>query len=351
MPAPCPTCGDPRTRSRWTVTDRVYLTTDESFAISECNGCGVFFLDPPPATKDLPRYYPKSFWRVGEDDAPEDARGRLMEWYRRQILRDHAKFVGRIIREQQADGRWRGLLDVGCGDGSTLAAFGCSPCVGLDSSEEAVHHVRLRGIPAVRAVPDAIPLRAKSFSVITMFHFLEHVRPAAPHLESARSLLTEGGELVVQVPNAASLGAAALGERWHGFDPPRHLVNYNPAALRRTIENSGFEVVAENHFCLRDNPATLATSIAPGLYPPARVARGHAKDGLPALLGDLAYLALTLITIPLTYLGSAAGRGESVMMRCRLRDGATSRNLFRSPRTDAGIDESPRGARVKAHES
>lgn len=302
------------------MTDRVYLTTDEAFDISECDDCGVFFLDPPPAPEDLPRYYPKSFWRGGEDGEPEDARGRLTEWYRRLILRDHAKFVGRIIREQQDDGRWRGLLDIGCGDGSTLAAFDCTPCVGLDSSEDAVHHVALRGLPAVRAVPDAIPFRPNSFSLITMFHFLEHVRPAAPHLASARSLLTEGGELVVQVPNAASLGAAALGRRWHGFDPPRHLINYNPDALRNTIEEAGFEIVSENHYCLRDNPATLATSIAPGLYPPARAARGTTGQGVAALVGDLSYLALTVVAIPFAFLGSAAGHGESVMVRCRLRD-------------------------------
>ncbi len=287
--------------------------------MSRCDACGVSYLDPPPAPGDLARYYPKSFWRGGREDGEDDARGRLTEWYRQLILRDHARFVGGIIQEQQAAGTWRGLLDVGCGDGSTLASFQCAPCVGLDSAEDAVHHARTRGLSAVRAVPDAIPFRDGSFSVVTMFHFLEHVRPAEPHLRAARNLLTDRGELVVQVPNAASLGAAAFGRRWHGFDPPRHLVNYNPGALRRTIEKAGFEIVSENHFCLRDNPATLATSLAPGLYPPARVARGTAGEGVAALVGDLSYLALTVVAIPFALLGSALGRGESIMVRCRPR--------------------------------
>lgn len=306
----------------------MYRTTDERFGLSECRSCGVFFLDPPPAPKDLPRYYPESFWRGDDraDDGRADLRGRLTEWYRRLILRDHARFVGTIIEEQKRSGSWRGLLDIGCGDGSTLAIFDCEPGVGLDGSAAAVRHAASRGLTAVRAVPDAIPFRPASFSVVTMFHFLEHVRPVAPHLASVRRLLCDGGELVVQVPNAESWGAGLLGRRWHGFDPPRHLVNYNSAAVRRTLEEQGFRVMSENHFCLRDNPATLATSVAPGLYPPARAARGLEGEGASALAGDLAYLALTLAAIPFALLESAAGRGESVMLRCRVRDRAGDRD-------------------------
>ena len=109
-----------------------------------------------------------------------------------------------------------------------------------------------------------------------------------------------------------------LGRRWHGFDAPRHLIDYDPTSLRLTLQKAGFEIVAENHFCLRDNPATLATSIAPGASPPARVARGTAGSGAAALLRDLRYLALTLAAIPFTLVESAAGHGESIMVRCRV---------------------------------
>ncbi len=319
---PCPACGDENASSRWTVGDRLFRTTDERFRLSQCSSCGVFFLDPPPAPEELARYYPESFWRGddGDGEGRADLRGRLTKWYRRLILRDQARFVGQIIEEQKRSGRWRGLLDIGCGDGSTMASFECEPAVGLDASASAVRHVASRGLTAVRAFPDAIPFAPGSFSVVTMFHFLEHVRPAAPHLASARRLLCDGGELVVQVPNSKSWGAGLLGRRWQGFDPPRHLINYNPSALQRTLEEQGFRVVSENHFCLRDNPATLAMSLAPRLYPPAR---GESAGGVPALAGDITYLALTLAAIPFAYLESAMGRGESVMVRCRLRDEST----------------------------
>lgn len=321
MAEACPACDGGQIRDRWPLRDRLFQTTDESFRLKQCLDCGAHFLSPPPAPEELHRYYPKGFWRGtedGEGGGGEDLRGRLTEWYRRLILRDHASFVGGIVQEQRADGRWKGLLDVGCGDGSVLEAFDCQPCVGFDSAEDAVHFVSARGFTAVRGVPDAMPFAPASFSLVTMFHFLEHVRPAAPHLESARRLLSPGGELVVQVPNSGSWGAALLGRHWAGFDPPRHLINYEPRSLRQTLERSGFEVVAENHFCLRDNPATLANSVAPGSYPPARVARGTVGAGPMALVGDLAYLGLTLAAIPFALVESAAGHGESIMMRCRV---------------------------------
>ncbi|MDG2308652.1 MAG: class I SAM-dependent methyltransferase [Candidatus Binatia bacterium] len=302
------------------MTDRLFQTTNAPFDLKECEDCGAYFLSPPPPPEELGKYYPKGFWRGTEEDEDggEDLRGRLTEWYRRLILRDHARFVGNIAREQRAAGRWKGLLDVGCGDGSVLEAIDCRPCIGFDTADDAVRFVSARGFPAVRGVPDAMPFAPGSFSLVTMFHFLEHVRPAGPHLESARRLLSDGGELVVQVPNSGSWGASLLKRHWAGFDPPRHLINYAPKSLRMTLERAGFEVVAENHFCLRDNPATLANSVAPGSYPPARVARGTVGSGPAALLGDVGYLALTLAAIPFTLLESAAGHGESIMMRCRV---------------------------------
>ncbi len=325
MSETCPACDGSQIAECWTLRDRLFQTTDESFDLKRCRDCGAYFLSPPPAPEDLPRYYPKGFWRGTEEDDDdegqgEDLRGRLTEWYRRILLRDHAGFVGAVVREQQEQGRWRGLLDVGCGDGSVLEALDCRPSIGFDTADDAVRFVSARGFPAVRGVPDAMPFAPGSFSLVTMFHFLEHVRPAGPHLESARRLLSPGGELIVQVPNSASWGASILGRKWAGFDPPRHLINYEPGCLRQTLERAGFRVVSENHYCLRDNPATLANSVAPGAYPPARVARGTVGGGMGALVRDVGYLAITLAAIPFTLLESAAGHGESVMVRCRVAD-------------------------------
>jgi hypothetical protein len=138
-------------------------------------------------------------------------------------------------------------------------------------------------------------------------------------LAAMRELLREDGDLVLQVPNVRSWQARLLGRYWGGLDVPRHLVDYSDRSLVALLEREGFEVQAVNHHCLRDNPTTLANSLAPGLYPPARVVNGGAHSGPRALLANLSYLAITLACTPFAVLESLCGRGASVMVHARVR--------------------------------
>ena len=65
------------------------------------------------------------------------------------------------------------------------------------------------------------------------------------------------------------------------------------------------------------SPTTLANSLVPGLYPPARSARQTAARGVAGWTGDLAYLAVTLAAAPITLVESLAGRGAAVMVQAR----------------------------------
>jgi SAM-dependent methyltransferase len=293
----------------WPVTDRLFRTTARSFWIRRCRDCSIEYLHPQPTAAELATYYPESYW-VG----PAAGRGvfrRLLEAYRRLVLVDHVRFVRRIVRQQRAAGSFDRLLDVGCGDGSFLDACGVRPAMGLDWSPTAVQAVSARGFPAVRGTLPRAPFRDGTFSIVTMFHYLEHVAPVRDHLESVRHLLRPGGRLVVQVPNADSWQSRILRSRWAGYDPPRHLINYSTATLRRTLTEHGFRLVRQTHLSLRDNPTTLVNSLAPQLYPPAVSARS--PDGLRGRVASVGYLASVLAAAPLCQLEAVAGKGAAVM--------------------------------------
>jgi SAM-dependent methyltransferase len=311
----CPGCGEADGDALWDVGDRLFATTDRRFQVLRCPGCALEFQAPPLSREEIASFYPSGYW-VGPPEANARAGllSRATEAYRRLVLRDHVRFVRGVVGAQQAAGTWRGLLDVGCGDGSFLTALGARPAVGLDWSLDAVRSVRARGFASVRGGLDATPCAPGGFSTLTMFHYLEHVSPAPPLLAAVRRLLARDGRLVVQVPNADCWQRMLLRSRWAGYDPPRHLVHYTTATLRRTLEQNGLEVVRVTHASLRDNPTTLANSLAPALYPPARAARG--RDGW---LGSLAYLGLVLAATPFALLESACGRGAAVMMEARPR--------------------------------
>ncbi|HLQ37121.1 MAG TPA: class I SAM-dependent methyltransferase [Planctomycetota bacterium] len=304
---------------RWAgLGDRLFHTTDERFDVQRCDDCTAHFLAVMPELQQQARYYPDDYW-VAPKGRGRSAHGGLLERYRRFVLRDHVHFVRRVLRSQRERGRTVRVLDVGCGDGSFLAALGEPDCIGMDLSLPALRACRARGIRALRSTLAEGALGAGAFSLVTAFHFLEHVHPAGPVLAAMRALLAPGGELVLQVPNLRCWQAKVLGRRWAGLDVPRHLVDYSDRTLLRLLEDSGFAVVARTQHSLRDNPTTLANSLVPGLYPPARIARGGGAAGLPALLANLGYLAVTVACTPFAALESLCGHGASVMVHARPR--------------------------------
>jgi SAM-dependent methyltransferase len=316
----CPVCSSERTRVRWPrLGDRLFRTTDERFAVHRCDACGAHFLWPVPELSRLARYYPDDYWVGPSDRQPGRAQGGLLEKYRRFVLRDHVGFVGRVLAAQRARGLPVRVLDVGCGDGSFLEALGERAAMGMDLSRPALRAVRARGFPAVRGVLTGCPLRPGSFSLVTAFHFLEHVHPVEPVLAAMKALLAPGGEIVVQVPNCDSWQAQLLGRYWAGYDVPRHLVDYSARTLCAVLDRCGFAVVATNHHCLRDNPTTVANSVVPRLYPPARMSRPGGSRGLPGAFANLAYLGVTLASMPFCFVESLCGRGASVMVHARPR--------------------------------
>lgn len=317
----CPFCAGTETRCRWPLRpDRLFRATTERFDVWACLACGTSFLHPVPTAERLATFYPETYWIGPSDREPTaGATGGLLETYRRFVLRDHVRFVGKVAADQRAAGIAVKVLDIGCGDGSFLEALGEREATGMDLSKTALRAVAARGFRAVHGTLDACPLPPASFSLVTAFHFLEHVHPIGPVLDAMRALLAPGGELVVQVPNADSWQAKLLGRWWGGYDVPRHLVNYSARTLRATLERHGFVVTAENHHCLRDNPTTLANSLVPGLYPPSRMARQRGREGFTGALANLAYLAVTTAAMPFCLLEAACGAGASVMLRARPR--------------------------------
>jgi 2-polyprenyl-3-methyl-5-hydroxy-6-metoxy-1,4-benzoquinol methylase len=309
----CPLCGHDRASLVLRQTDRLYGTTDKLFAIVRCERCDLLRLDPQPAGEELRSYYPESYWFAPDTSLV----ARLEEAYRRTVLRGHVRFVARALRSSSARGP---LLDVGCGGGLFLGMMRERGfrVAGLDFSRDAAGVAwRYHQAPAVVADLERAPFRSGSFGGITMSHVLEHLADPKAYIEAARDLLQPDGRLVIFVPNAASLQRALLGRRWNGFDVPRHLVNYRARDVQRLLESCGFEVVRRNYFSLRDNPAGLATSLAPALDPMARRVRKVREGSASRLLKDLAHFGLAAASLPFAWLEAALGAGSTVMMEAR----------------------------------
>src|SRR3978361_1603840 len=162
--------------------------------------------------------------------------------------------------------------------------------MGLDFSIEAAGIAWHRNhVPVVCGTLSSAPLKPGSCAGITMFHVLEHLYDPASYLQAAHELLLPNGVLVIQVPNAACWQFLLLGENWNGVDVPRHLVNFRDTDMDALLDYCGFEVVRHKYFSLRDNPAGLASSLAPSLDPMARRVRKVKEKPNNTLLKELMY--------------------------------------------------------------
>ena len=311
----CLMCGCERFTAIFHGSDRLYHTTSKQFSVVSCDQCGLLRLHPTPTPEELRRYYPDNYWFAPD----QSTASKLEEAYRRLVLRDHVQFVARALADSTARGP---LLDVGCGGGLFLGMMrqrGLS-VVGLDFSAEAAGIAwRRQQVPALAGDLERAPLRAGSFAGVTMFHVMEHLYDPGAYLAAARALLAPDGRLVVQTPNAASWQARLLGRAWNGADIPRHLTDFRASDLKKLIESAGFEVLRCKYFSLRDNPAGLASSLAPSLDPMARRVRRTAESGAARLIKDLSYFALVVASLPFAVAEAAFRAGSSVMIEARPR--------------------------------
>jgi len=281
-----------------------------------CISCGCIFQHPFPDPAALAGFYPQQYW-WGEE---LKSAGRwallfrkLEKAYREFVVADHVRFLDRCARSQATEDR--SLLDIGCGSGTFLhvaQSRGFTPH-GMDSSPQAVRVAQNQYSFDVRRGEIGEEIWTdKRFNYITMFHVLEHLTDPRMGLKYAGELLQLNGMLIIQVPNVRSMQARIFGRSWYGLDVPRHVINFSPEALSILLQDTGFEFRLISRFSLRDNPASIASSLVPWLDPIRRKGRGLKPHPILDGAMEAAYFALFLLALPAAYLESACGAGGTI---------------------------------------
>ncbi|HEX9576403.1 MAG TPA: class I SAM-dependent methyltransferase, partial [Myxococcales bacterium] len=189
--------------------------TRERFAVLGCAPCGLGHTSPVP--EDLSPYYGGGYHggRHGLTHA-------LCLWRRVRLL---DRFGGRGA-----------VLDVGCGDGSFLAAARGRgwQVAGTEMSSAAT---REKGIEVHGSIAEA----KGPFDCATLWHSLEHLRDPRGALEQIRQRIAPGGSILVAVPDAQGAQARLFGTLWRHLDVPRHLFHFGRASLGALLTRAGFD--------------------------------------------------------------------------------------------------------------
>jgi SAM-dependent methyltransferase len=301
--------------------DRLFGVAPGTFMLFCCKSCGVIFQHPLPTYDAVAGFYPREYW-WSENAAQSGGCARLFrkleKAYREFVVSDHVRFLAHCA--QGNPGGDRLLLDIGCGNGTFLHAAqsrGFRPH-GMDASARAVEIAKAQyGIPVRQGEIGSSAWEGSRFDFVTMFHVLEHLPDPRLALRHARELLQPGGTLIIQVPNIASPQARLFGRYWYGLDVPRHVINFTPKALSLLLEEMGFEFQILSRFSLRDNPASIASSMVPCLDPVRRKGRGADANPVASGLMEIVYFGFFLLALPAAYIESALGFGATIWASAR----------------------------------
>ncbi len=278
----CPACGSPERLFLFHTTDRLYRTALGEYEVARCGKCGLMRTDPHPPVD------------IHSNSVSGDTlAGRLERGYSKLVARDHVNFIRRAIGDA---GPPAAVADAGARGGLVCEVLGEQ---GIKVGSGAV--------------------APGSCAAVLMLDFLEHAGDPYAEVMTAQALLRPGGRLIVQVPNAACWQFLLLGEKWAGLDVPRRFIHYRAGDLTGLLEACGFEIVQRKDFVLRDNPALLATSLAPALDPRVRRARGIREAPSLQFAKTLAYIFLVMFCIPFAALGACCRAGSTILVEARRR--------------------------------
>jgi SAM-dependent methyltransferase len=234
----CAVCGDTRARPRFEVEG-------VAARVVCCEGCGLGSFHPRLGAEEIRAFYPDEYY--GEPGA------KFQPLIERLVRLVGARHIGFLSRGLSPGSR---VLDVGCGRGVVLGALADR---GLEVHGVEVSAAAARGADPraeIRIAPRLCDAGYPTafFDEVILWHVLEHLDDPRGTLREAHRLLRPGGRLIVAVPNFESWQARWSGPAWFHLDLPRHLYHFPLSALRRLLEDLGYEVGESHHFSLRQNP-------------------------------------------------------------------------------------------------
>jgi 2-polyprenyl-3-methyl-5-hydroxy-6-metoxy-1,4-benzoquinol methylase len=99
----------------------------------------------------------------------------------------------------------RRLLDFGCGAGGFLlkAQDLVTTAHGVEPEKRLIDHYRNSGLTVFQSLSE-IPkdIRQERYDIITLFHVLEHIPDPKLTLSELSEMLSDGGQIILEVPNA-----------------------------------------------------------------------------------------------------------------------------------------------------
>ena len=250
----CPFCGSDQS----SVYER--FGSELQYTYVRCHQCKLIYQSPRPV-------YNKHFIDAAYAEYYQYADNITIDDFSNIRESGVAMFKKEVDHLLKFDKKRTAVLDIGSGMGTFL--YAAKPhykeVLGLDVSEQMGGFVTKQlGVPVhIRQFDDfTYPVK---FSLIHMSHVLEHVPDPNKWLQKAKTMLDEGGILVVNVPNKRSLSFSMqhlfyklglkkqFSSSWN--DPsrtPDHLFEPTIPAMKYLLDKNGYELLDDFTYSRKD---------------------------------------------------------------------------------------------------
>ena len=205
----------------------------DTFSILRCSACGMGLTSPIPSPESSYLLYAN---RTSMDFQPGDPK--LVEAIKDFFARRDAR---KFVRESRAP---RSVLDYACGNGAFARALRqILPEATVWAAD--YHEAPPAGVSGDTYIPySQLSEHLGKFDLILARHVLEHTYDPTEFLSYLRSLLSESGVLVIEVPSLDTSLRLVFGKRWDGYYVPYHPLHFTKQSLAMAIEAAGMNVLS-----------------------------------------------------------------------------------------------------------
>ena len=259
----CDYCGCDKTIQITRQTDVIHKTTNEVFNIVQCANCGLHFTNPRPSSQNIGLYYsenysfhnaPSTIKTIAKSVAEFVANNALLArlagllpGFAKKLVPFVKPFLEDPVRKYYVTGGKGGMLDIGCGAGSSTNIWGSrggilsyqliTDVAGVEISSKARESLVAKGVE-VYADIDTVPT-SRMFGVIRMNWSLEHVHSPARYFQYIKDHLVEGGQAVIAVPNYEGLLYKLAPDC---VELPIHLYHFRPSDIENYARRVGLQI-------------------------------------------------------------------------------------------------------------
>ena len=230
----CPICKG--TKTTFFLTCKDFTVTQEEFDIVLCENCGFKYTNPRPEPLSIGKYYESENY-VSHSNTKAGYINKVYHFIKKIAINNKIK----IIEDLKPNNKR--ILDIGCGTGSFLNAIKKRGWMvkGIEPNDKARNEAINQYSLDISDESIIKNLPGKNFSIITLWHVMEHVHSLKQRVIEIHDLLEEGGFAIIAVPNNTSWDAAHYKEYWAAYDVPRHLYHFTPKTIKNLFNNSGFK--------------------------------------------------------------------------------------------------------------